>query len=259
MVAPCDWNIVVDPECCTGWAELDPALQTRAITYATKVLWAATGRRYGLCENVVRPCGNDRRCGSCGAWSWNGLWMVPYILNGLWRNCGCGCPCDCRPDCEVKLPGPVASVSQVMVDGLIIDPATYRVDDYQWLVRTGGNCWPRCQDYNVDVPDAGSFQVTYLRGNPVPQDILDAAATLACEFAKSCAGNECRLSSRMQSLTRQGVSVSYVDIDRLLKAGLTGITEVDQVIVADNPYQLKERPRMWSYDTSPRTRTVTQP
>lgn len=260
MAAPCDWDITVDETCCPDWATLDPAVQQRAITYATKIMWAATGRRYGLCPVVTRPCGNDRRCGECsGAWFPGVGWMRPYILDGLWRNCGCSCACDCKPRCQITLPGPVASVSEVLIDGIVLAASSYRVDDHQYLVRTDGDCWPRCQDYNVDVPADGTLQVSYLRGNPVPQDILDAAATLACEFAKSCAGLACRLPGRISNLTRQGVTVTFTDIDSLLRRGLTGLVEVDQVIVADNPYALRARPRVWSYDTSPRTRTVTSP
>lgn len=237
---------------------LDPAHQLRATNYATYIMWAATGRRYGLCDVTVRPCGLDRKCGSCGSWNWYGGWMRPYILDGLWRNCECGGGCDCKPRCQVKLPSPVANVTQVMVDGVIIATSAWRVDDNQWLVRTDGNCWPECQDYNVDVPATGTMQVTYQRGNPVPQAVLDAAATLACEFGKACAGEACRLPNRMTTLTRQGVSVSFADFDQLLNRGLTGIAEIDQVIVADNPYALKARPFFSSYDTDPRVRVVTQ-
>lgn len=255
---PCNWTLTFDAECCPQWSTLTTAQQDRAIAYATKVMWAATGRRYGLCSNTIRPCGLDRMCGSCGAWNWYGGWMRPYILDGLWRNCGCECACDCKPRCQIKLPSPVAQVTQVMVDGVIISDTAWRVDDNQWLVRTDGNCWPECQDYNVDVPAVGTLQVIYDRGNPVPQDVLDAAATLACEFGKACANLPCRLPNRMTNLTRQGVSVSFVDIDRLLARGLTGIVEVDQIIIANNPYGQKARPFFYSRDTSPRVRTVTQ-
>lgn len=259
MSGPCSpWPIEPSAECCPTWAALPDAQKERAINYATMVMWAATGRRYGPCENVVRPCGNDRKCATEGGYYFYNGWMRPYILDGTWRNCACNGGCDCRPDCQVKLAGPVASVTEVMVDGIVIAPSSWRVDDNQWLVRTDGECWPRCQDYNVDVPEEGTFQVTYLRGDPIPVSVLDAAATLACEFAKSCSGQACRLPSRMQALTRQGVSVSFMDVDMLLKRGLTGIVEIDQVIMADNPYARKERAWLYSYDTAPRARTVTQ-
>lgn len=258
MAAPCDWDITVDETCCTNWAALPAEQQQRAITYATAVMWAATGRRFGLCEVTTRPCGNDRRCGECGSWTVGyGGWMRPYILDGLWRNCLCACECTCKPHCQITLPGPVDHITQVLIDGVILAPSSYRVDDNQYLVRTDGDCWPRCQDYNVDVPAEGTLQVTYGRGDPIPQAVLDAAAIIACEYGKLCAGGDCRLPGRLTSIARQGVNATFTDIDTLLQRGLTGIPEVDQVIVAYNPYALKARPFFHSFDTSPRTRTVT--
>lgn len=259
MAGPCNWDIEVDEDCCPGWALLTVDQQTRALALAAKVMWAATGRRYGICENVVRPCGNDRKCGSCGGWNFGYGWMRPYILDGTWRNCGCGCPCDCKPHCQIRLPGPVNTVTQVLLDGVIIAASSWRVDDYQWLVRTDGECWPQCQNYNVDVPAVGTLQVTYGRGEPVPADILNAASILACEFGKSCAADKsCRLPGRLQTLTRQGVTATMVDIDSMIKRNLTGIPEIDIIIIADNPYSRKQRAFFSSYDTDPRVRTVTQ-
>lgn len=256
---PCAWNITVTDDCCPDWSTLPTAQQERALRLATQVMWAATGRRYGVCSTVVRPCGTDRKCGSCGGLYFHGGWMRPYILDGVWRNCGCGCPCDCKPHCQIKLPGPVDNVSEVLIDGVILSDSSWRVDDFQWLVRTDGECWPQCQDYDVDVPAAGTLQVTYGRGEPVPLAVLDAAAILACEFAKACAGNDgCRLPGRLQTLTRQGVTVSMVDIDRMLVNSLTGLPEVDMIIMSDNPYGHKKRPFFSSYDTDPRVRVVTQ-
>lgn len=253
---PCGWAI--DPTlCCPDWSGYSQELKDRASRYAISVMWAATGRRYGTCSNTVRPCG-DRRCGNCDSWTWlPGVGMRPFILDGLWRNCLCGCPCDCKPHCQVKLPGPVDTIVEVRIDGILVDPTSYRVDDHQWLVRLDGACWPECQDYNVNSPAEGSWLVTYLRGSMIPMVVLDAAATLACEFAKLCNGQSCRLPGRMSSLTRSGVSVTFTDIDMMLRRGLTGIPEVDQVIVADNPYALKARPFFHSYDTSPRVRATT--
>lgn len=259
MAGPCTWDLTVDDACCPGFSALPLAQRQRVLRLATKVMWAATGRRYGVCTNVVRPCGADRRCGDCGGFYFFNGWMRPFILNGLWRNCSCGCPCDCRPHCQIKLAGWVDNVSQVLIDGVILAASAWRVDDNQWLVRTDGECWPRCQDYNVDVPAVGTLQVTYGRGEPVPLDVLDAASLLACEFAKSVCGDKtCRLPGRLQTLTRQGVTTSMVSIDMMLARNLTGLPEVDIVIMADNPYGRKQRAFFSSFDTDPRQRTVTQ-
>ena len=259
---PCNWSVT--GECCDDiWDAASPELQEAAAEYGAFVVWAATGRRYGLCERTVRPCG--RQCQNCQqGWYWADGMFIPYILNGVWRNCWCGnagaagC-CTCAPDCQVWLPGPVASIpaTGVSVDGDIIAVDSWRVDDGQWLVRTDGECWPDCQDYNVDNGGTNTFQVTYFKGLEVPSILERAAGQLACEWIKSCQGLPCRLPQRVQSIVRQGVTISMVDVDTVLGKGWTGITEVDQVIAMFNPYGLKSAMKISSPD-SPVTRIVTQ-
>lgn len=257
MNAPCSWTLD-DIVCGCGCETHPPAVQERAEQYASTILWAATGRRFGLCEQTVRPCG--RRKGSCspsfgwGAVATGGLWL-PYIgPDGLWRNCGCRNWCNCSPNCEAYLPGPVNSVVEVLVNGEVVDPATYEVQDHHWLVRLNGDCWPECPDMATNE----QFEVTYLKGEPVPTVLATAARTLACEFARACQGETCRIPGRLQFIARQGVTAQMVDLERLMDRGLTGVVEVDQVIAAYNPWGLKERPRVWSPDR-PFPRTVTTP
>jgi hypothetical protein len=267
--APCTWSI--DTGCCDCWDALDPDKQEAGIQYAALTLWAATGRRYGACQTTVRPCGKTCTTdGSMGYYWYDGIWR-PYILGGVWRNCWCGggLGCTCEPDCQVYLPGPVLSVSNVTVDGLVVpgptivdgivtDPGEWRVDNKQWLVRTSeGDCWPTCQDYNVDSGDNTMF-VTYMKGVRIPAALAGATGTLACEFAKACSGQVCRLPNRLSTIARQGVQLTFVNIDNLLAKGLTGITEVDQVITALNPAGLKRPMRVFSPDL-PVTRQVTYP
>jgi hypothetical protein len=255
---PCNWD--VDTSCCDAWDTYSPELQTAAAEYGAFTIWAATGRRWGVCERTVRPCG--RWCNSRGAWGYywfEGAW-IPYIFNGEWRNCWCGngagC-CSCEPSCQIWLPGPVASIpaTGISQDGAIVPVDAWRVDNGQWLVRTDGTCWPECQNYDAD-SGANTLFVTYGKGIPVPSVMARAAGELACEWAKSCLGQPCRLPQRVQSVTRQGVSVSMVPIEVLLKAGLTGVTTVDQVIRNFNPYSLASPMRIASPD-DPVTRITT--
>lgn len=250
MAAPCNWDINV--ACCQSyWDTLSPELQAVATEYATLALWARTGRQYGACPITVRPCGlycNDS--GYAGQYWSNGV-FVPYIVGGVWRNCWCGngdC-CTCAPDCQVYLPGPVTSVTSVVVDGVVIDPSTYRIDNEMWLVRTGGAgfCWPQCQDYNVGF-GPGTFFVTYTRGPAPPAALLAAAGTLACEYAKACQNQPCRLPAYITGLSRQGVDFTAVDPIALLENGFTGLWEVDGLIRDLNPYAMTHRPRLLSPD-----------
>jgi hypothetical protein len=131
---------------------------------------------------------------------------------------------------------------------VVVDPSSYRIDDAQWLVRQDGDHWPICQDYNLAAGLTGTWSVTYFRGAVVPDSVLAAAGSLACEFAKACTGGECRLPGRVSSIIRQGVSIQLVDVSDLLKHGFTGLTEVDQVIRAFNPSSLTHRLRVLSPD-----------
>lgn len=262
---PCAWAIEFNP-CCECWDALDPGSQQRALNYATTVMWAATGKQFGQCEQTVRPCGRYCNGNAMGMMWNNGLFSpwIPYILNGQWRNCWCGCGdgpgcCSCEPHQQVYLPGPVTGVVEVIQDGLLVPEDEWRVDDAKWLVRTTGE-WPVCQDFNVDsglgVFNDNTLQVTYLRGEAPPAALLDAAATLACEFAKACAGQACRLPGRLSTVARQGVQLTFQNVDFLIDNMFTGIPEVDQIIKAYNPYGLARPMRVYSPDL-PVTRQVT--
>jgi hypothetical protein len=256
---PCSWDVNVT--CCASfWDTLDPDVQTLAAEYGAFTLWAATGRRFGLCERTVRPCGKQGPMNPAGYFWSEGSWR-PYLFNGSWRNCG-GCGggfgcCTCEPTCQVWLPPPAYSipVTGVSEDGVIIGSDLYRIDNGQWLVRTDGECWTECQNYDVD-SGMGTFAVTYLQGIPVPRVLLGAAGEYACEWARACIGQDCRLPTRAQSISRQGITISNVSIEDLLNNGLTGIPSVDNVIVQFNPYGLKSRMRVVSPDT-PIVRTTT--
>lgn len=258
---PCSWDVNVTC-CATYWETLTDDEQQSAAEYGALIAWAATGRRFGLCERTVRPCGQATDNPNGYFWT-DGTWM-PYTFRGQWRNCaGCnagyGC-CSCEPRCQVWLPGPIYSIpaTGISVDGDIVDVDAWRVDDNKWLVRTDGECWPTCQDFNVD-SGTGYFSVTYLGGMPVPRVLLGAAGELACEWARACRGDPCRLPQRITSISRQGLSVSLADIDGLLDRGLTGITTVDQVIRSFNPSSIPSRMNISSPDWPPVTKVTTYP
>lgn len=258
---PCSWD--VDTSCCGDWNTFSPTLQTAAAEAGALVLWAATGRRFGVCQRTIRPCGREcRRNGVYGYFWSEGTWL-PYIFNGAWRNCWCGnngdgC-CTCAPTCQVYLPGPVNSIpaTGISQDGAIVPVDAWRVDDGKWLVRTDGSCWPECQDFDAD-SGTNTFFVTYNQGLAVPAPLLAAAGQYACEWAKACLGSACQLPQRATSIARQGVTMSMVNVDDLLKRGLTGIVSVDQVIMSINPYGLKSPMRVATPD-GPQLRETTIP
>ena len=256
---PCDWPI--NTNCCPDWDTYTPGLQSDATAWATEVLWALTGRRFGECTVLARPCGGGCHNGGYMTWpvylSGNsgavGATWIPFVDGaGVWRNCACVGACSCAARCEVWLPGPVASITEVVVDGVIVPSTAYRIDNGNILVRQDGECWPECQDFNlsaVDPDTENTFVVTYTRGTPVPMAGQIAAGMLACDFAKSCTTG-CKLPGNLASLTRQGVEVTMADPTDELNAGLTGVHFVDQWIRAVNPNELGSRSRVASLDVS---------
>lgn len=257
MAEPCEpWPI--DPACPYG-IEPVPGLQTPeevfAIASATEVLWRLTGGIYGLCSVTVRPCG--RKCS-------NFEFFPTQTINGVWINISCPCSestCGCCYVCEIDLRDTVREIVEVKIDGLVIDPDTYRVDDGRKLVRVGDDveCWPQCQTLGLPDTEPGTFSVTFLRGLPVPPGGKRAVAALAAEILKACANDECRLPARVQLISRQGETFQVINDIEYLRASLTGIPEVDLWLKSVNPTGQRQPSTIWSPDMQPELRVTTWP
>lgn len=255
-MAPCDWTI--NTSCCPAWDDYEAGVQATATTLAVALLDRLTGYRYNQCPVTVRPCGKP--CSGFGGYmTWpvdaGDGWMTPFVDNGVWRNCGCTGGCSCRASCEIVIGTPVASVTEVTIDGATLDPDAYRLDHDRrgpLLVRTDGECWPECQDMDAAADAVGAFTVTYVPGELLPADGAVYAGMLACQFAKACVGaGDCALPAQLQSLTRDGVDVTVLDPSTLPEAILTGIAEVDRFIRSVNPGNLRQRTRVFSGDVRP--------
>lgn len=140
-----------------------------------------------------------------------------------------------------------------------MDPATYRVDNYRYLVRVDGGDWPVCQNMvsNPDT-DTDTFEVTYNIGTAVPAGGQMAAGVLACQMAKAaCGGAGCVLPQRLQTITRQGVTMTLLDsYNSLYENGTTGIFIVDSWVSSINASNKRAGMRVASPDTW-RTRRTT--
>lgn len=202
---PCEsWPF--DELCCDLPDDTDPAVIARWQAVATNILWTAGGRRHGPCPITVRPC--LRSCdGGFGAGPWKGA-------DGEWRNSFCGCPgdCSCESLCIVVLDGIVSEIVSVTIDGIELDPDSYRLDivngGYQ-LLRTNGLCWPECQMMTADCNEPGSFCVTYMRGLPLDELAIAAVSDLTCQLVRGCLGLPCALPKNVTAITRRGVSISF--------------------------------------------------
>lgn len=255
----------VELTCCTPLEDSfnsdDPsrvALAQRCLDSAWEILRALSGRQFGLCETTVRPC----RLECCDPCDMVGPRWTPVLVGGEWTNVSCSScrdACSCTEVCELHLPGPVDSIVQILWDGVVVPPATYRVDNRDSLVRVSGDCWPTCQDMVLPATEPGTFEITYMRGRPVPQAGIAALAELACELCKSCIGDKsCCLPARTKNVSRQGVSYDILDPMDFLKEGKTGVYMVDLWLHSVNPSGRPRRGAILSPDSLPVRRTTWQ-
>lgn len=221
-------------ECCSlDLEELDSDLVEMAKAWATNFLFIATGRRFGACPRVYRPC--RKKCppamNCCGGYA--GTSMVrPYKLPWAhdWVNISCGVcrkGCECSEVSEVLLPN-VAEVLNVRIDGVDYDPCgMVAVYDKTRVVRVDGGQWPMCQELGrTDGP--GTWSITITQGTCVPAGAAWMAGTLMCEFLKACLKrDDCALPRRLQTITRQGVTMGFADQFENLGVLRTGIWEID--------------------------------
>ena len=259
---PDGWTVSNFAACSSTWTALTDPQKAFALRLAAFTIYSLTGRQFGTVSLTLRPCNAPllpplyqtypvNLINPWGTDEGNSYYPL-YIYNGVWHNAGCrGINC-CGAACELELPRTV-SITSVLVDNAAVDPSAYRIDNGYLLVRTDGDCWPQCQDFDKD-PGAGvtnTFVVNGVFGRAVPNETLDAASLLACEIGKAIARQPCRLPQRMQTLSRQDVSVQFPSVNTYLDRGLTGLNEVDQVVVQFNPGRLAQSPQVFSMDVSP--------
>ena len=254
----CDWPVDYSScSSCQDFAGLPPAEREKFERMAGEYLWNWTNRVFGVCDVTLRPCTSD--CDGARVWTdtfwgrgpfpWtgdvsSGSW-VPLLIAGKWYNLGCGCvgTCSCAVEGpkSLALPGPVASVTSVKIDGVELAPENYSVMYNRFLVRTDGEVWPSCQDLLAPSTEANTFEVIYKKGIPVPVGGQFAAALLASEYYKAfCGDRNCALPKRMQQIVRQDVTVTLVDdFANMKKDGSTGIWVIDNwvaSVTAPRPY-----------------------
>lgn len=233
-----------------------PTVTAQAVEVATEMVWALSGRQFGLCEVTLRPC--RRECtdfpwpGDRNDWiQWAGVsWVNPSLIAGQWFNviCGrCTTGCSCTSISEVVLPAPVHSIVQVKIDGVVVSGSGYRLDDNRVLVRLGAD-WPSCNDLSLADTEPGTWSVTARYGLAVPAGGSWAVGELACELIRARNGEDCRLPRNVTQLVRAGVTLQFPQVQDLLRDGMTGLYLVDQFVAAWNPNGLRRRSGVYQVD-----------
>lgn len=233
--------------------------------FASEYLWMMTGRRIGpSCRTTVRPCRKTCFDGFFdllrfpgGVANSTGGW-IPYLVAGEFRNatlCGCTHNCHCGPElCQIELPGPIYDITDVDLNGVTVDPASYQVVDGRFLRRVGvgaDECWPTCQDLTKRSGDADTFSVTYRTGLTIPVLGTAAVTILTAHLIRGCSGGcGCGVGTRqnLARLQRQGVELEFASTSQVFTDGRTGIEAVDMFIRAMNPHGVMSPLRVLSPD-----------
>ncbi len=232
-----------------------------AIDAATEWLYIKSGQMYaGQCEETVRPYSEPtlfwHRAYFSG-WAWSSGWW-----NGSWWNGGWSWGCGCGDLNEVNLDyWPIIEITEVKVDGVVLNADEYRLDEKRLLVRlpdADGNrrFWPDCQ--RMDLPDTepDTWSVTLTYGQEPTPLALAAVKELAYELLKPCIGAECSIPVNVRSVNRQGVSYQLVGFEGQLPEVKTGLRNVDMFLNAYNPYGITRSATVWSPDIEPRARRI---
>ena len=265
-----DWITGADVAVCCDVDASDTTVFDAAAIQAQELLFELSARRFtGICEQQVRPCWSTCSCGwqvlSRGyvVWNPNLAWGGPWYGGWTCDENSCGC----QPLSKVPLAGYVRDIVEVQIHDEIVDPDTYRVDRHRWLVRTRVDAddvespsWPGCQNLDLPVGEPGTWAVTYTWGEDVPSLGVAAAAELACEFYKFCAGQECRLPVGTTRVQRLGVTIEKTAFTAWgwttgkragqIKGWNTGLPLVDAFLNAYNPGGLPRVPVIWSPTSS---------
>lgn len=253
---PCEsWDAIWQGgECSVLLDPSAPLVTGDAVRAASEILYQLTAQRFGLCTVTLRPC--RQSCGGFPSSTWweYGTYPQPYWWAGTWYNLACGsCPgdtCSCVGLDETILPGPVASILSVKLDGVTLTQnVDYRVDDYRKLVRLpGGTLWPFCQDMNLPDTEVGTWSVTAQYGEPVPTLGKLAVGELAAEIVKYLLCMDCALPQGVVDISRQGVSMTIASIADLFKTGFIQLRMCDLFIKTANPNHMQSRSGVYDID-----------
>uniref|UniRef100_A0AAU8B0A2 Head tail connector protein n=1 Tax=Dulem virus 38 TaxID=3145756 RepID=A0AAU8B0A2_9CAUD len=213
---------------------------------ATQLLWEWTNRRFGTDVVVIRPEAAD--VAKIPTYQSQGYMrgFVPFRLGGVLHDVVCGL---CGPLCThtagtpaIRLPGNVHRVHKVTVNGQVLPEDSYRVINRAVLQLTGRTSqpgvevprvFPAVQDLSLPATEPGTWEIRYSQGVPVPEGGMVAAGVLALELAKAaCMDRDCALPARLQSVTRQGVTVQVQDDYDEMQEGRTGIWLVDSWVAS---------------------------
>lgn len=214
-----------------------------AADVASQLLYEASGRRWpGLCSrDGVRPCHGGCNCGF-QVLSRGHIVQDPY----LYPVSACeGRSCWCNDLSRVKLAGYAQEITQVKIDGAVLDASVYRLDEHKWLTRVDGGRWPSCAHGDRADTEDGTFSVSYTFGKAPPLAGIEAAKVLACQIYTRCSNSgdvDCAVPQGAVRITRQGITVERAFFRWSREGGWqSGMDAVDQFLNLYNPHGIPRR------------------
>lgn len=238
---------------CTAWAtvdaaqdlpagrDLEPDLLAANLTVASELLYALSGRQFpGQCSDTVRPARRDLLTNVPTWWNFAGYWRQ-FPTDDFYAH---------RENAISLGAYPIRDVTQVLVDGVALDPtADYRLDERRWLVKLDGGSWPMWQDLYLPSTEPNTFEVSFFWGEDPPVGGVEACKELAVEFTLAqqdrAASN---VPQRVLNMVSQGATYTLLDPMTFLNEGGTGLYRVDLWLHSMNPDRLKRRPRVYNVD-----------
>ncbi len=275
----------LSPSVCEPWATLDdlfdctdcssllllesqggPVADSVALNnllIASNILNRLTAFQFGLCEETVRPCCPDDLCGvtvPIDRGNREAHWY--HVVSSTQPGCVAYVCGTALPQLDFSV-YPLDSITSVMVDGVALDSANYRIDEYKYLVRIDGQGWPTAQDLLKADTETGTWAVTYKYGMAPPPEGVKAVAELACHLTLACApadlASRCKLPDYVTTVTRQGITFDLMSVEEMLRGKFVGLPFVDRFVSYVNPEGLSRPPIVISptYNRSPHRRVGT--
>lgn len=228
MVMDCDTWVIPTAGMCSGGcsipADVDQLVLAAASSRAGQILHTLSGGRAGVCEDVLRPIGEC--CGGCSG------------------RCRCAGSGD-----RVRLQssgGPVSSVTEVKVDGVVVPPELWRYyPSSETLYRVPEGLWPRVDRKWADCDQPETMCVTVEIGYEPDDWALSVHAELTCELLASCTGQKCRLPKNATQVVGQNVSITITPTELKMF-----IPAVAGWVAAINPDNAGNVSRVYSPDTA---------
>lgn len=240
---------------------------------ATELLFVRSGRIYtGSCGPVtIRPVSRPRDVdirswlGGGGAWGYSGSWgSASYYglsVGGVVSHFGYSQ----NPPVITFSDYPVNSIDLVLIDGVVIPPNEYELRANRELVRIRPTAsstpterwgWPTSQIGDLPDTEQGTFSVTYHYGQDPGEMGRLACRKMAEILVLPQFGDTDRFSSRVTSISRQGVSAAVADVMDILSKGDMGVYEVDSWLATVNPTKTTRQSLVWSPDMGRKRRTA---